>query len=196
MWAVWCITIIVTRCQMVMTSLQIRRLVDPPVAPEMKTKELVEKLTQSVLRSGVPITGIKGHASRHAHDTTFTHTTPYTHRHIHTVHTYTHTHFHVMQGTVRSADCAISISSGSHIPCRRIHLRVHSFTSLDVHSSVAHTHMSVFTRLRCRDTPYDAMHAIWANQAHAHTNTHTRKHTQQIHTPSTHAYTHTHEARR
>jgi hypothetical protein len=43
--------------------------IEPPVAPEMKTKELVEKLAQSVLSSGVPITGVKGHASRYTHHT-------------------------------------------------------------------------------------------------------------------------------
>jgi hypothetical protein len=59
--------------------------VEPPVAPEMKTKELVEKLAQSVLRSGAPITGVKGHTLRHVHDTTHTHNTPTpspAHRHL------------------------------------------------------------------------------------------------------------------
>jgi hypothetical protein len=49
--------------------------IDPPVAPEMKTKELVEKLARSVLSSGVPITGVKGHVSRHVIDTILTYST-------------------------------------------------------------------------------------------------------------------------
>jgi acid phosphatase class B len=42
--------------------------IEPTVAPEMKTKELVEQLVDSVSRSGEPITGVKGHASGHAHN--------------------------------------------------------------------------------------------------------------------------------
>jgi hypothetical protein len=44
--------------------------IEPPVAPEMKTKELVDQLVGAVLRSGEPIAGIKGHASGNAHNNT------------------------------------------------------------------------------------------------------------------------------
>jgi hypothetical protein len=42
--------------------------IEPTVAPEMKTKELVEQLVDSVSRSGEPITAVRDHASGHAHN--------------------------------------------------------------------------------------------------------------------------------